>query len=270
MTTVALLTDFGIDSFYVGVMKSVLASAAPGATVIDITHAVEPQAVAQASFVLDCVFDWFAPGTVFVAVVDPGVGSSRRALVVDVGGRRIVGPDNGISAEVVSRHGTARAVVIDPAAVRSDRVHDAVGRTFAGRDVFAPAAAALARGAAPASLGTPADGIEPLGLHFEVETGEGWVRGTGRFVDPFGNVLTNVTADRLDAVFGGRGGVVASVDGRDVGPLHEFYAERSPGTLMAVVDSWGLVEIAVNQGRAIDALGGAAPESLSIELRVER
>jgi len=272
MRTIALLTDFGADSFYVGTMKAVIAAAAPDVPVVDVTHGIAPQAVLQASFVLDRVFDWFAPDTVFVVVVDPGVGTNRRALVVEVGGRTLVGPDNGVLWEVIARYVTLRPFVIDESALAPYRSHAPMGRTFHGRDVFAPAAAALASGVDAAALGTsPAGFVVPDNLPV-VQRDEDRVRGSGRYVDAFGNVLSNISVSDLAAVFGDdfRDTTTVRVAGRDVGRLHDVYSDGEPGGLMAVLNGWNLVEAAANQGRAVDAFPAAAVESIEFEVRSAR
>jgi hypothetical protein len=269
MKTFALLTDFGTDSFYVGAIKGVLAGAAPQVPIVDVTHGIAPHAVAQAGFVLDRVFGWFPPGTVFVVVVDPGVGSDRRGVIVDVDGRTIVGPDNGVAWEAVVRRANARYVVIDDSTIGPRRARARVGSTFHGRDVFAPAAAALALGADATTLGAPTDRIEAPGAFPRLERGDGFIRGRGRFVDAFGNVLSDVSGADLVAVFGERfrDAATVSVAGREVGPIHDFYESRPPDELMAVLDSWDLVEVAANRGRAVDAFAAVPVESLVFEVR---
>jgi S-adenosylmethionine hydrolase len=268
MKTIALLTDFGADSFYVGAMKAVLAARASGAVVVDVTHGIAPQQILQAGFVLDRVFDWFAPGTVFVVVVDPGVGTSRRALVLEFGGRTVVAPDNGVAWEVVARHTIIRPINIDKTTLAPYRAHAPMGGTFHGRDVFAPAAAALASGVEASALGTVADAMEQPESFPAVIRGDGVVRGAGRFVDAFGNILSNIAASDLTAVFGERFRDAASVrvEGRDVGRLRDVYAGGERGRLMAVLNSWDLVEVASNRGRAVDAFAVAPVESIRFEV----
>lgn len=272
MRTIALLTDFGADSFYVGAMRAVLAACGPAVPVVDVTHGIAPHAVGQAGFVLDRVFDWFPPETVFVTVVDPGVGGSRRNLVVATGGRFVVGPDNGIAGEVVARAGLERAVVIEDHRVARYRRHDPIGHTFHGRDVFAPAGAAVAMGADAGELGHDVDTIEPPSGLPPVEVGDGFVRGAGRYVDTFGNIVSNISVRDIAGAFHTRGHreIVAGIEGRGVGPLYEYYSQAPAGTLMAVVNSWNLVEISANRTRASDVFSCERVEDLSIELRAAR
>jgi hypothetical protein len=250
-------------------MRAVLGAGAPGAPVVDVSHGIEPQAVDQASFVLDCVFNWFPPETIFVAVVDPGVGTDRADLVVETGGRFIVGPDNGIAGDVLARHGITRAVVVEEGAVSRYRASQPVGRTFLGRDVFAPAAAALAEGVDMTTLGAPARGVAPCPWLPDVVAGEGCVRGRARFVDTFGNILTNIATADLESAFPGLypGELDVTIEGRPAGRLRGAYGEVPEGTLTAVVNSWNRVEVSINQGRAIDAFPRTPPDALSVELR---
>jgi S-adenosylmethionine hydrolase len=265
---VAVVSDFGADSFYVGVMKSVVLAAAPQCRVVDLTHCVRPHEIAEASFILDTVFDFFARGTVFLVVVDPGVGGERDNLVVEVGGRYIVGPDNGIATEVIARCGGPACFVIDDALVEPYRISPRTGSTFLGRDVFAPAAAALAAGAAPAAIGSSAPS-PPASLELPpVAAAAGRVSGPARYVDRFGNLLTGITAEHLRSAFGRSdpGRIAAAVDGIDLGALCAYYSERPAGELMAVLNSWDRVEISVREGRAADRFAGKDPLEVNVEL----
>ena len=141
---VAVVSDFGDDSFYVGVMKAVVLAAAPDCRVVDLTHSIPPHAVDQASFIIDTVFNFFPSGSVFLSVVDPGVGGPRNNLVVEADGRYVVGPDHGIATDVAARAERVSPYLIDDEKIGPYRLAAPVGRTFLGRDVFAPAAAALA------------------------------------------------------------------------------------------------------------------------------
>jgi S-adenosylmethionine hydrolase len=265
---VAVLTDFGADSFYVGVMKSVIHAVAPQAEVIDVTHTIGAHAVAEASYVLKTVFDFFRPGTVFLAVVDPGVGGARRNLVTNIGGRFVVGPDNGVLTDLVEVTAPESTHVIDENLLARFRTNRVVGRTFLGRDVFAPAAGAIASGQAPSDIGrestaTPARVDVPV-----VSVNDNFVSARARYVDTFGNVLTGITTAHLKRAFGSRhhDRVRAVVEGVDVGPLCEYYGSRPAGTLMALVDSWDVVEVSVSEGRAIDRFPGRAAGEISVEL----
>jgi S-adenosylmethionine hydrolase len=265
---IAVVSDFGADSFYVGVLKGALTFAAPRCRIVDVTHSIEPHAIDQGSFILDTIFDFFPAGTVFLAVVDPGVGGERRNLIVETGGRYVVGPDNGLAAEVAARLGESRTYVIDVSRLDRFRIGPPVGRTFLGRDVFAPAAGAVASGLGPAAvaaesteppsdLDVPAVGVE-----------RGRISAPGRYADAFGNILTAITHDQVIEAFEGAPPeeIRASIDGRDAGTLCRYFAERPAGSLMAVVNSWGRVEISMAEGSAVERFAGARLRDLTVEL----
>jgi len=266
--TVAVVSDFGVDSFYVGVLKSALYYAAPGCNVVDVTHSITPHAIAQGSFVLDTVFDFFPPGSVFLTVVDPGVGGERRNLTALIGDRYWVGPDNGLLTEVIARVGDARAWVIDETKIERLRARSPVGRTFLGRDVLAPTAGALVSGREPSDVGVPADGPLAAVEVAEVNVGPGKVATVGRYVDSFGNILTGITGAHLRSAFGDMASedIQVGVDGHAIGKLCNHYSQHPPGTLMAVVNSWDRIEIAASRGRAIDRCASRVPEAIEIEL----
>ncbi len=251
---IVLLSDFGADSFYVGAMKAAVLAVTPNTTLVDLTHSIRPYAIAEASFVLARVFDLFTPGSIFLAVVDPGVGSDRKNLMLKSADRYIVAPDNGLVSDIDASFGIDSAFAIDEDAVRKIRRHTAVGRTFLGRDVFAPAAGYLAGGGPVAQLGRSVEDYVTIEIP-PVEVGQGLVRGTARFVDAFGNVISNITHAHVKQAFGGVPlekihGTVNNTIGID--GISEFFSQCERGDLMLILDSFGLVELSVNQGRAID------------------
>ena len=233
---ITLLTDFGTADGYVGEMKGVLLSADPSVTLVDITHDIPPHDVEIGRLTLARYWRRFPPGTVHVAVVDPGVGSSRAALAVASDGRFLVGPDNGILSPALLM-GDARAVLLP--------VPPHASPTFHGRDVFAPAASQLARGSGIDTLGSVVSDpiIKRTTEPRRISTGE--IVGEVIAIDRFGNAVTNL--------IGMRGGAVL-VGGREIS-LRRTYAELAAGQAGAVVGSTGLIEIVVREGRAVDTLG---------------
>jgi S-adenosyl-L-methionine hydrolase (adenosine-forming) len=233
---ITLTTDFGTVDGYVGEMKGVLLSGAPDAEIVDITHDIPPQDVERARLTLARVWRRFPPGTIHVVVVDPGVGSSRDAIAVSSDGYYLVGPDNGVLSP---------ALLAASARVVSLAVSQHASPTFHGRDVFAPAAAALARGESLDALGLQA--MNPVVRRTPEPTrrGDGAIEGEVIFVDRFGNAVTNLV--------GVRGGTI------EVGTLtidlRRTYAEVEAGRLLALVGSTGLIEIAVRDGDAARLLG---------------
>ena len=242
---VTLTTDFGAGSGYPAQMKAVLLSALPDARIVDVSHEVPRFDVLAGALLLEATVPWFPAGAVHVAVVDPGVGTSRRALcAVDGDGRTFVGPDNGLFTPFLGP--AARAFEIAPGgAVPAPRT-----ATFHGRDLFAPAAAHLARGGDPGALGPAVP--DPVRLAWPAaQVGRGELRGEALAADAFGNLVTSIRAADLVGVEVAR----ATAGGRPARWVRTF-GEGEPGELLAMVGSGGRVEVAVREGSAAVALGG--------------
>jgi S-adenosyl-L-methionine hydrolase (adenosine-forming) len=258
---ITLTTDFGLADNFVGVLKGVIAGIAPAARVVDLTHSVVAQDVAAGAFSLATAYAYFPPGTIHLAIVDPGVGSARRAVAVAAGGYYWVAPDNGLLGYALAalaagghlqgewRDGRwqlgddARAVVLSEPRYWLPTV----SRTFHGRDLFAPVAAHLARGVALDALGTPITSVGALAMPRPEPLADGW-RGVVLHVDHFGNLITNLPAALLDA----RDWRV-EIAGRQIAGLSPSYAAMPP--LGAILGSAGYLEIAVPQGSAAEPLG---------------
>jgi S-adenosylmethionine hydrolase len=232
---ITLLTDFGTADGYVAELKGVLYSAAPDVTVVDLSHEVAPQDVESGRLAVARYWRRFPSGTVHMVVVDPGVGSNRAALAVSSDGRFLVGPDNGVLSPSLLLSG-AHAVTL--------RVPSTASATFHGRDVFAPAAAALATGTPIDALGVAC--LDPVIRRTpEARRGpDGSVIGEVIAVDRFGNAISNLIAPR-----GGR----IEVAGRAM-PIVRTYADAGVGDIVALVGSSGFVEIAQREGNAARAL----------------
>ncbi len=261
-----LFTDFGSTDFYAGIMRAVLASASPISQVIDLQHDIPPHDIDAASFVLARSFEYLPRDAVVVCVVDPGVGTPRRGLVITIGERTLIGPDNGFASDLVLAHGAGVSLfAIDELLARREGIRTR-GATFHGRDIFAPVAAAIAKGTSTARLAARADGIVMLRDVPTASVDGERIHGRGRYVDHFGNVLTDIPAALVTRVFGEVARARVTVAGRDAGFLCETYAQGTEGKLMALVNSWGLVEAAVNGGRAVDNFESAAPAAIHFEL----
>jgi len=234
---VTLLTDFGTVDGYVGEMKGVLATGAPHASLIDVSHDLPPHDVECARLAVARYWRRFPEGTVHLVVIDPGVGSARACIAVESMGRFLVGPDNGALSPALLIAG-ARAVVLDPPAGAS--------ATFHGRDVFAPAAAALAGGTPLDALGQPHDAPVVRRTPEPHRLADGGIAGEVIAVDRFGNAITNLMTARA-------GGAVEAA-GRSL-PFVRTYADLDRGAAAALVGSSGLIEIAVREGSAAQALG---------------
>jgi S-adenosylmethionine hydrolase len=241
-----LTTDFGAGSGYPAQMKGVLLAGVPDARIVDVSHEVARHDVLAGALLLEACVPWFPPGAIHLAVVDPGVGTARRALcAVDADGRRFLAPDNGLLTPFLGPG--ARAFSLAPGgALPSPR-----SATFHGRDLFAPAAVLLARGGDPSSLGPPvADPVRVAVPQPRLRPGE--VHGETLVADPFGNLVTSIRDRDLAGVQVAR----AEVDGRPVRWVRTF-GEGSAGELLALVGSGGRVEIAVREGSAAALLGRA-------------
>ena len=253
------MTDFGPGSSYVGEMKGVLATLAPGAPVLDLCHDVRPQNVAEGAFLLGGAWRRFPRGSVFVAVVDPGVGSERGVVALETSEAIFLAPDNGLLTYVweglVSREtGPRRPSVSRETSWRLYAVTNRrlflpqVSRTFHGRDVFAPVAARLALGFPIDLLGPRLERPITLPVSRPEPLPDGGLRCHVLYVDRFGNLVTDATAGNLPA-----GEVVVEVAGRTIRGLSPSYAAGSG--LLAIVDSWDRLEIAFRNGSASAALG---------------
>ncbi|MBI5444961.1 MAG: SAM-dependent chlorinase/fluorinase [Deltaproteobacteria bacterium] len=242
MPIIALTTDFGLEDAYVGIVKGVVLGLCPGATVVDVSHAVPPQDVLAGCLTLEAARPYFPPDTIHLAVVDPGVGTDRRALLAVTGHGSFLAPDNGLLS------------FLDAAEIRDLRSVEnpayrlrPVSRTFHGRDVFAPAAAHLAAGAPSSSFGPPLAEMVRLPLPRARMTPEG-LAGTILSFDRFGNALTSIRAGEI------------SYDARTLRvrdeaiPVVPTYASVSEGSPLALVGSSGRLEVAVRNGSARERL----------------
>ncbi len=260
--TISFLSDYGTADEFVGVVKSVIRSIAPDVTVIDITHEIPPHDVRAGSLTLARSPQYLAPGVV-LAVVDPGVGTDRRPVAVEVGEGEsvLVGPDNGLLASAVALVGGAtRAVVLsDP-----DYRLPAPGATFDGRDVFAPAAAHLCLGTPLEALGDLVDPVtlQPGILPLTRPEGSG-LAAEVLWVDRFGNAELNVDPDEVEG-YGDRIRLRAG-DATRVAVVARAYDDLAPGAIGLVVDSYGLLSVALARRSAADELGLAAGDQVVLE-----
>ena len=246
---IALLTDFGTSDHYVGVMKGVIAGLCPDAVVIDITHDIPPQDIRSAAFALSAAWTYFPPASIFVVVVDPGVGTSRPAVAARVGSAMFVGPDNGVFDLVLAAHPLSMAVTLENP--RYARSH--ISETFEGRDRFAPAAAWLARGIALGELGSTASLSVRLDWPLpRVHTDR--VVGQIVHVDRFGNLVTNLERtpwapllEKADIWVAGHGPI------RTV----RTYGDAAPASVIALFGSTDRLEVAVAGGNAAATLNVA-------------
>jgi len=263
---IALMTDFGLADAYVGTMKGVMLSICPAAQLVDLTHHVPPQDVRAGAYILFTGFRHFPPHTVFLIVVDPGVGTTRQPLAVETAHGIYVAPNNGVLSYVLPHVEVRHAVEI----IEPRYALPVTSRTFHGRDIFAPAAAHLATGVPITALGPAVPELIKLDAP-RLEVAPDVIRGEVIHIDHFGNVITSIghlawDGDRLSLTpgFGGATGeplnFAAAATRVRVGEaiirgVRPTYGAAEPGTLLALIGSSGQLELGVNQGSAAARLG---------------
>jgi S-adenosylmethionine hydrolase len=247
--TIALLTDFGHADHYAGTLKGVLLTLCPDATLVDITHEIPPHDVMGAALERAACYRYFPAGTIFLVVVDPGVGSARRGLVAEAGDYRFVAPDNGVLSLVF--HESKPRKVVDLTERRYAR--PTVSKTFEGRDRFAPAAGWLAKGIDLTAMGRPVSQWHVLDMP-QPEAGSHRLSGQVLRVDRFGNLVTNIDRKRFES-FRQEADIQIAVEGQTVDHLVATYAEAAEGALCALFGSTDHLEIALNGGSAALRLG---------------
>ncbi|NIP93283.1 MAG: SAM-dependent chlorinase/fluorinase [Akkermansiaceae bacterium] len=242
MSMITLTTDFGTRDWFVGTMKGVIAGLAPEARLIDLTHEVPPGDIRGGAFALAAAAPFFGAGTIHVAVVDPGVGSRRRAIAIRSKEAVFVGPDNGVLSWALRDAQVEETRSLD----NREWFLDPVSRTFHGRDIFAPVAARLAAGALFAEAGDPTD--EYVRLPWPpVHRRENGLSGEILYVDRFGNAITNLPAAKLAPEALANGEVHLRCGALHI-PLCRCYADAPVGSPVAVAGSGGLLELAINGG----------------------
>ena len=259
MPIITLTTDFGLADGYVGTMKGVILSIAPEASIVDISHDIEPQNVRQAAYVLSTAAPYFPPGTIHVVVVDPGVGSARRPIAVRTERAYFVGPDNGVFSYALAGEQEARSKRQEAGAKGPTVLHlnrrefwlPTISQTFHGRDIFSPVAAHLAAGVPFDALGTPITDPVTFPLPRPERLPDGSIRGEVLHADRFGNLITDIPMSWLT----GNKTWVFEIAGQRIEGLSVTYAAARRGALVALPGSEGLLEIAVREGSATGRLG---------------
>lgn len=276
--TIALLTDFGIQDVYVGVMKGVMCRIVPSATMIDITHHISPQNVHEAGLALLNSVQYFPNGTVFLIVVDPGVGTQRRPIAICAGEYIFVAPDNGVLTAILTRFESYQAYELTEARYWLD----ATSQTFHGRDIFAPVAAHLASGVPCEQIGRPLESIVLLPPP-RLEISPTRVIGEVTHIDHFGNIITSIgafewhTSDRLTlkSVFDDdqmsreipSEQVRITIGATTIQRIHRAYGDAEHGQLIVLIGSNGYLEVAINQGHAGRHLGVGLGEQVVIDIQ---
>ena len=246
---ITLTTDFGLSDHYVGAMKGVIHSINPAVTIVDISHNVQSFDLLDGALTIAQTYSYFPKDTVHVVVVDPGVGTSRRPILVNAGTHYFVAPDNGVLSlvyaredQVAVRHITASHYFMQP-----------VSQTFHGRDIFAPVAAWFSKGVESSKFGDLLNEYVQF-LPPRPKPGESnQVKGIVLKVDKFGSLITNLTPSDVPAMFGGE--FTISVGSANVTKLVSNYSQGEKGEVVAIIGSGGFIEISVNRGSAAQATG---------------
>jgi len=248
MAIITLTTDFGWADYYVGAMKGVICQIAPKATIVDITHDIDPHDILAGALVLREICRTFPPKTIHLAVVDPGVGTERKIILVQLANQMILAPDNGLITLIQQISPANQANIVS----NDSLFCQPVSPTFHGRDIFAPVAAHLAKGIRPGQVGPTTDYLTLLDIPVCQYRDEGKLVGQVIHVDRYGNLVTNIDADALRhfARPGTARNLMVHLDQHPVGTVSRTFAEAQGGQAVTYIGSAGLLEIAVNRGRA--------------------
>ncbi|UCD70837.1 MAG: SAM-dependent chlorinase/fluorinase [Syntrophobacterales bacterium] len=257
---ITLMTDFGTKDGYVGAMKGVILGINPQCTVVDITHEISPQGVFEGALVLGNTYRSFPRGSIHLAVVDPEVGTQREALVVETEGYYFVGPDNGLFTWIYRREEVKQAVGIR----NRDFFPKTISQTFHGRDIFAPVAAHLSLGQEPEKFGVKLDRWSEIDIP-EPKTTDKGLTGEIIHIDRFGNLITNLPRRLLEPLTR-QGSLQIHIQGRRISGLKNAYAEARKGELMAIFDSFDLLEISLMGDSAGEALRAAKGDRVELFL----
>lgn len=267
---ITLTTDFGTSDVYVGVMKGVILSINPDVEIIDITHSVSPQDIYEAAFTIRAAYRYFPKDTIHVVVVDPGVGSERQPIVCQTDIAYFVCANNGVLSRVLQDietddTNTSKSVVIENASY----ILPQVSNTFHGRDIFSPVAAHLSLGVALSEFGTPIQDLVRFTVP-TIQTIDNTLTGQIIKIDSFGNLITNISEDTLTAFLLSASNDAEAFDfeiiagNTSITRLNSFYAESEAGEPLAIIGSFGLLEIAINLGNAETVLGMKRDDSIVV------
>jgi S-adenosylmethionine hydrolase len=262
MTVITLTTDFGSGDYEAGVLKGVIWRIAPSVHIADISHDITPQSVLEAALLLWRVACYFPAGTIHMAVVDPGVGTSRRAIAAQLGNQYFVGPDNGLVSLMLDQSEEAHQAVKFIWLDRPQYWLPDISNVFHGRDIFAPVAAHLATGISLDQLGTEI--VDPIRIEIPKpeRVSRGWI-GQVIHIDHFGNLATNLNINHLNKVKE----VVVKIKGEQINGLVSTFGERPVGELIALIDSSGSLAISVVNGNAAKVLQADVGDTIEVLFR---
>jgi S-adenosylmethionine hydrolase len=254
----AFMSDFGLKDPYVGVVKAVMLGINPDLRIVDISHQIASQDIMSGAFILGCTYRQFPLGTIFLAIVDPGVGSQRVNLLVLTEHYMFIAPDNGLLSMIFRHSKKITCISIE----NSDYFRHPVSSTFHGRDIFAPVAAHLSLGAEPHYFGPPY--LYPIQLPWpEPVIRDNYIEGKVIYIDSFGNLILNIPADLIKVGKPGQKDIEVNIKGIELS-LQNTYSDVYKGKPIALIGSSGFLEIAVNQGSAAEIFGANIGESVTV------
>jgi len=256
---ITLITDFGIEDTYAGVLKGVILSISPGCRIVDITHHIPPQDVRAACFALSTAYAYFPKGTIHLVIVDPGVGGKRRPLLIETEDYFFIGPDNGVFTAILVKLGLKSVIEI----TNREYFLEEVSSTFHGRDIFAPVAAHCANGCPSSRFGPPVSDYVLLDWPQPSVVKPGEAQGTILHIDRFGNLVTSFSRDYIKQMTGNRTFRIECA-GRIITQMVPSYSCAQPGELCGVFDSSNYLEISVTNGSARDILNVQCGDSVKI------
>jgi S-adenosylmethionine hydrolase len=261
---ITLTTDFGLTDEYVGVIKGVILSRAPEAIIVDLSHGIERQNIRQAALLVKSAYRFFPERTIHLVVVDPGVGSYRKLILLQADGHFFLAPDNGVLGLLLEAEHFQAAYEVEC----QQYYLTPVSTTFHGRDILAPVAAEVAAGLAPEAVGPR---ISPRALKkietkaAKIDRDQRTITGEIISMDHFGNLQTNITGNSLNNLYGKQKSTVTiKVKDQIITGIQSAYIERASGEMLAIVNSKGNLEIAVNRGNAAIFLGSAIGEKVTV------
>ena len=268
MNIITLTTDFGLKAPFVSMMKGVLYSINGSLNIVDISHDIDSQDIIEGSFVITQSYRFFPEGTIHIVVVDPGVGSSRRPLLVCASGHYFIGPDNGVLSHIITEDQESSVIEI----TEEKYFLKGVSATFHGRDIFAPVAACLSKGILPHSFGHIITDYTQLSIP-EVEKGPTSIKGSVIYIDKFGNIITNIPAKALDDLV--QKGLSFSdlgtwTGGVEIAGIKEYYAEVREGELGAIINSLGLLEVYAYMSNAAKVIGSVKGDIVEVRIVQDR
>ncbi len=246
---ITLTTDFGCKDPFVAQMKGVILSINRDAAIVDMTHSIQPQDIDEAAYIIGSSFSYFPSGTIHIGVVDPGVGSRRKALIIEAEGHYFIGPDNGVFSYILNRKGDSVSFSVHHIYEEKYMV-SAKSPTFQGRDMFAPVAAWLSKGLEPRKLGSPAKDFVLLPVAC-AQVARSGISGEVIYIDGFGNAITSIRSDDLTSMGNGYNVEVNNVIIQPV----QYYAQTEENSLSCLVNSSGHLELFVKNGHAAKEFG---------------